>query len=112
MHIARICRAKYPGLDGAGAALAGGRWNSPGTHVVYTSSCGALAVLEYRVNTLEDPRDLLLYTIEIPDSLTIERVNWTPDFRTGRSFGDLAGAIAIIGKQTFMLDQRLFDLTR
>lgn len=31
---------------GAGAAAVGGRYNSPGTAVVYASSCVALAVLE------------------------------------------------------------------
>ncbi len=33
-------------LSGGGAAAVGGRYNSPGTPVVYTSSCVALAVLE------------------------------------------------------------------
>lgn len=33
-------------LSGGGAAAVGGRYNSPGTAVVYTSSCVALAVLE------------------------------------------------------------------
>ena len=89
MRVARICRAKYPDLDGKGAALASGRWNSKGTPVVYTSSCGALAVLEYRVHTRIDPGDLLLYTIEIPNSLTIEKVPWTPDLNTARHFGDV-----------------------
>ena len=88
MHIARVCRREYPDLDGAGAALNGARWNSPGTHLVYASSCGALAALEYRVHAVEDPGDLLLYTIEIPDRLKIEKVAWMPDIRTSRPFGD------------------------
>ena len=33
-------------LSGAGAAAVGGRYNSPGTAVVYASSCVSLAVLE------------------------------------------------------------------
>jgi RES domain-containing protein len=33
-------------LSGGGAAAVGGRYNSPGTAVVYASSCVALAVLE------------------------------------------------------------------
>lgn len=33
-------------FSGEGAFLAGGRWNSPGVRVVYTSSSVALAVLE------------------------------------------------------------------
>lgn len=35
-----------PGLDGEGARLWGGRWNSPGTAVVYAASSLALALLE------------------------------------------------------------------
>ena len=79
MHVARICRAKYPDLDGKGAAKSGGRWNSIGTPIVYASSCGALAVLEYRVHTHVNPDDLLIYTIEIPDALHVEKLTWMPD---------------------------------
>jgi RES domain-containing protein len=88
VRIARICRAKYPDLDGKGAAKSGGRWNSPGTPIVYASSCGALAVLEYRVHTHVNPDDLLIYTIEIPDALQVERSTWMPEIATSRSFGD------------------------
>lgn len=43
----RLVRPDYaPGLDGEGARLAGGRWNSPGRAVVYCSETLALAVLE------------------------------------------------------------------
>jgi RES domain-containing protein len=51
-HAWRIVKAKY--LDGAfsgeGAARTGGRWNSIGTRVVYTSSSASLALLEILVN--------------------------------------------------------------
>lgn len=89
MRLARICRAKYPDVDGKGAAIAGGRWNSKGTAVVYTSSCGALAILKYRVHTNIDPGDLLLYSIELPDSLNVEKASWMPDLDTARRYGDL-----------------------
>ena len=43
----RLVKPEYaPGLDGEGARLAGGRWNSPGVAVVYCSESLALAVLE------------------------------------------------------------------
>lgn len=43
----RLVKPDYaPGLDGEGARLAGGRWNSPGRAVVYCSESLALAVLE------------------------------------------------------------------
>lgn len=88
MRVARICRAKYPGLDGEGAALKGGRWNSAGHPVLYTCSCGALAALEYRVHTSEDPADLLLCTIDVSDHVSIELAEWIPDLATSKRFGD------------------------
>jgi RES domain-containing protein len=88
MRIVRLCRRKYPKLDGVGAGLAGGRWNSPKTNIVYASSCAALAVLEYRVHTRVDPADLLLLTIEIPDGIAVETVTWMPDIGTSTLFGD------------------------
>jgi RES domain-containing protein len=39
-------RHSHTAFSGEGAFLAGGRWNSPGVRVVYTSSSVALAVLE------------------------------------------------------------------
>jgi RES domain-containing protein len=43
----RLVRPAWaPGLDGEGARLAGGRWNSPGRAVVYCGSSLALCVLE------------------------------------------------------------------
>jgi RES domain-containing protein len=43
----RLVRPAWaPGLDGEGARLAGGRWNSPGQAVVYCGSSLALCVLE------------------------------------------------------------------
>jgi RES domain-containing protein len=99
MRIARVCRAKYPDLDGKGAAISGGRWNSPSTHMVYASSCGALAVLEYRVHTKKDPGDLRVYIIEFPDTLKMERASWMPDLPTAQQFGD----IWIDGNRTVIL---------
>lgn len=48
----RIVRAKYAatGFDGEGARLYGGRWNSPGTRLVYTSATLSLAALETLVH--------------------------------------------------------------
>lgn len=42
-------------FDGEGARIAGGRWNTPGTAVVYTSGSLALAEIEVLVN-LPTPR--------------------------------------------------------
>jgi len=53
----RLCRADYlpSALSGEGARLYGGRWNSVGTAMIYTSSSLSLATLEVLVH-LEDPQ--------------------------------------------------------
>jgi RES domain-containing protein len=84
-----MCTRKYPVLDGTGAKLNGGRWNSPGRSVVYTASCGALAALEYRVHAAEMPVNLILARIEVPDTLKIEELPSLPaDPGVFRQIGD------------------------
>jgi RES domain-containing protein len=48
----RIVKTRHAAnaFDGEGARLEGGRWNSPGTPVVYTSGSAALAALELLVH--------------------------------------------------------------
>lgn len=55
----RICKTRHKAsaFTGEGARLNGGRWNSPGKAVVYTSSSLSLATLEVLVH-LEDPEVL------------------------------------------------------
>lgn len=79
MRVARLAKRQYAHLlDGRGAAIAGGRWNSKGKAVTYTASCGALAVVEYLAHISTLPRGLMLTVIEIPDTLAIERVHSIP----------------------------------
>src|SRR5215207_117575 len=51
----RIVKSRHAAtaFDGEGARLYGGRWNSPGTPMVYTSSTISLAVLEVLVHLQE-----------------------------------------------------------
>lgn len=65
----RICREGQQRLDGEGARLHGGRWNSEGVAVVYASSTLALAALEYLVHVdIEDvPEDLVAMAVRVPD---------------------------------------------
>lgn len=73
MHIYRLCRPTFKSLDGEGARLFGGRWNSPGRPVVYTSSTLALAALEALVHfpIALAPPDLVALTIDVPDDVAI-----------------------------------------
>jgi RES domain-containing protein len=76
MDCHRICRRAQRELDGEGARLHGGRWNNPGTPVVYASSTLALAALEYltHLDSSEAPGDLVALRIHIPDDVRVATV--------------------------------------
>ena len=69
MRVWRIARVAHRRLDGDGARLWGGRWNSPGIPVVYASASLALAALEYltHVDIRDAPDDLVAMAIDVPD---------------------------------------------
>jgi RES domain-containing protein len=69
----RVCRARYARLDGEGARLVGGRWNSPGRAVVYMAESVALAVLENLVHMSrrDFPIGYVCVGAVIPDSTNI-----------------------------------------
>ena len=77
MVVWRLARLAHAKLDGEGARLAGGRWNTRGRAAVYTSSRLSLAALELLVHTDVPlvPPDLVAFEIEIPDELDIESVD-------------------------------------
>ncbi len=64
----RIVKSRHTStaFDGEGARLYGGRWNSPGTRMVYTSSTFSLAMLEILVN-LQEARLLSSYSLIFAD---------------------------------------------
>lgn len=66
MRAWRIVQQRYAerALDGEGACLFGGRWNLPGTRMVYTAESLSLATLEILVN-LDSPETLDRY-ISLP----------------------------------------------
>jgi RES domain-containing protein len=78
MLLWRICRRRYAASawTGAGARLFGGRWNSPGTSVVYTSTSLALAAVETFVHLEPNlqPDDLVSIAVECPDGLPVSRI--------------------------------------
>ena len=85
MRVVRLCTRKHAELDGEGARILGGRWNSPGRAVIYTASCGALAALEYLVHMANLPANMLLIRIEVPDTLAVETIDSLPARREGLS---------------------------
>ena len=95
MRLWRLTKAEHaPGLDGDGARLWGGRWNSPGVAMVYCASSLALAMLETLVHLPPSMRrtgalpQLLAIGLDVPDD-TILTLNLAglppnhgiPDFR-------------------------------
>lgn len=77
MYVYRLCKASFKALDGEGARINGGRWNSPGRAVVYTSTTLSLAVLELliHVDPAQIPVDLVALTIEVPDAVPIQALD-------------------------------------
>jgi RES domain-containing protein len=79
----RIAKAAFAGLDGEGARLYGGRWNSPGRPMLYTAANPSLAVLEVLVH-LDLPPELIpsdyrLLSIEVPDTAPSQVLDVLPE---------------------------------
>ena len=107
----RLTRPNYaPGLDGEGARLAGGRWNSPGRAVVYCSATLALAVLESFVHLPPELRSttrlpgMTAVKLQLPESTQITDIGEEPEARlfdaaACRALGDqwlVAGATLVL----------------
>jgi RES domain-containing protein len=100
MKIWRICRTKFAGeaFSGEGARRYGGRWNSPGVAMVYSSSSLALAAIELFVHLEpnQQPDDLVAIAAELPGKEPLERVElgqlprgwWKNDYAALRAMGD------------------------
>jgi RES domain-containing protein len=74
MIVHRLSRSKFSkDLSGKGAELAGGRWNSKGTAMLYTSDSIALCTVEVAVHMPLGivPADYKLVTISLPDDIVI-----------------------------------------
>lgn len=98
MRIFRIADGRHPVWDGGGAALVGGRWNSPGNPVIYASLSYACALLEVLVhaNTGRLPKHHQWVCADVPDGMRVEQPSlqelpkgWDSDYLTqARNFGD------------------------
>lgn len=79
MIVYRLAKKKFCNdLSGRGAELAGGRWNSKGVAMLYTSQSRALCLAEIAVNLPIGiiPFDYYLVEIEIPNSLKISEIDY------------------------------------
>jgi len=93
----RIADRRHKIFDGEGAALLGGRWNSPGRRVIYAAETYAGAMLEVlaSANIGRMPEHHAWIEILIGEDASVEEVDaskvrrWdAPDQRASRSFGD------------------------
>ncbi len=78
MDVFRIAKTRHiRDLTGEGPRLYGGRWNSRGMAVVYTAESRSLASLEYLVHVplANEPLDLSIATLSVPDDCTAEAVD-------------------------------------
>lgn len=86
MIVFRLSKSQFAeDLSGKGAEKSGGRWNSKGTALVYTSASRALCTTEIAVHTPLGnlPLDFKIISIEIPESVTIQELgenNIPPDW--------------------------------
>lgn len=91
MLVFRICRDIHQALDGEGARLFGGRWNSPGRPLIYTSEHISLCVLEQLVHLDLDliPENWAIITLEIHGQFSSETLSLLPSKEeASRKFGD------------------------
>ncbi|MEP7127482.1 MAG: RES family NAD+ phosphorylase [Chitinophagales bacterium] len=73
----RICKRKFQkDLSGNGAAISGGRWNTKGFHMIYTSESRALCVTEIAVHIPLGiiPKDYALVQFQIHSTIKIYEV--------------------------------------
>jgi RES domain-containing protein len=78
MIVYRLSRGKFRNdLSGRGAEMAGGRWNSKGVAMLYTSESIALCTVEIAVHMPLGivPLDYFLVRVEFPDDTPIKELS-------------------------------------
>jgi RES domain-containing protein len=108
IRVYRITDERHPIWYGTGAALVGGRWNSPGRPVIYGSLRYACAMLEILAHAGigRVPHTQRFVIAEVSDELSVERhdsrslpAGWdAEDSSVARRFGDdwLASARSLV----------------
>ena len=101
MIVYRLSKSSYCNdLSGKGAELWGGRWNSKGLALVYTSESRALCITEIAVHTPLGivPEDYCLSTIEIPGDTTVKEIKLSQLSADWKSFPH-AESTQVIGNE-------------
>jgi RES domain-containing protein len=96
MELFRITRSEFQtDLSGEGAFRYGGRWNTPGNRMIYTSSRRSLAMLEILVHWQQPipPPNFVVVVFFVPDSLIGNNLlypiqDWREDHQWSRHEGD------------------------
>jgi RES domain-containing protein len=100
----RLALPAFRKLDGEGARLYGGRWNTVGRPMVYASASPSLPVLEVMVHLDVEPDfipdDYRLLAVEVPDDAPFDRLEATPIDATecaalGDAFLDRGAALGL-----------------
>lgn len=92
-------------LTGTGSYLHGGRWNTPGTRLIYTAQNNVLAAFEValRIPLDQISKNYIMIPIEIPEGIGVFSPkltkNWYSDIRLSQQLGD---AFAKDGKHLLM----------
>lgn len=96
MLVYRIGSSRFPGNDGIGSSLYGGRWNRKGTSVLYTAASRALCALEILANADELANDYIVTAITIPEATPIKTLG-VADVPDGWDAGEPTKATRDIG---------------
>jgi RES domain-containing protein len=82
-------------LTGTGSYLHGGRWNTPGTRLVYTAENNVLAAFEValRIPLDQISRNYVMIPVEVPDEADVYSppnlaANWHTNQKLSRQVGD------------------------
>jgi RES domain-containing protein len=81
-------------LSGTGASLYGGRWNNPGTFLLYTAENNILAALEIaiRIPLEQIGKDYVMIPLEVPDDADVYTPkllkSWYKETEATRLLGD------------------------
>jgi len=94
MIVYRLSKKKHKNeLSVKGAEMSGGRWNSIGNAVIYTTESRALCTTEIAVHTPLGivPKDYFLISIEIPENIKIKQCELNSLPKNWRTFPHIPG---------------------